>query len=472
MWFFITFMNLNTNTWVLIWTMVTQIIITILNYIFSKLLVFNKNKDKQSNNLFIKKLLIGIGIMLVTILLGWLLMIITYLIPNNRVQKNIDNSITCFEGQGNWPVLLDDYSSTTLDNYTDAIILNELYYKNENESAIKKSLRVYGNYNGNNPVQSLITNIKGENKEKKVAYERYWHGNLVIAKILMIFFDYRAIRILNVFAISILIFLICKWMEIREREKFIIPFILSVLLINPFVISLSFQFSAVFYIMLISILIILKYKNIFDKKNLYPYYFLIIGMATSFFDLLTYPLVTLGTLLIFYIMLDNKRQKNKKNWINIVKKIIFYSLIWGIGYGVMWSSKWVISSLIFHENLIKDALNQILVRTDIATNFTRFDAVEKNIKVFNRPAYYLLFTTIFIYYIIKFIRRKKLQIESIKAIIPYGIVSIMPICWYFILSNHSYIHYWFTYRSLIIFIMAGMFFMEEFFQEKQIEMEK
>lgn len=43
MWFFITLLGLNTNLWVIIWTFVTQALIMILNYIFSKLFVF-KNK--------------------------------------------------------------------------------------------------------------------------------------------------------------------------------------------------------------------------------------------------------------------------------------------------------------------------------------------------------------------------------------------------------------------------------------------
>ncbi len=42
MWFLVTLLKLNTDTWVFIWTMVVQVLVTILNYIFSKLLVFKK----------------------------------------------------------------------------------------------------------------------------------------------------------------------------------------------------------------------------------------------------------------------------------------------------------------------------------------------------------------------------------------------------------------------------------------------
>ena len=49
MWFFVTFLQLNTNTWVVVWTIVSQILVTIANYILSKFIVFKKkatNKHK------------------------------------------------------------------------------------------------------------------------------------------------------------------------------------------------------------------------------------------------------------------------------------------------------------------------------------------------------------------------------------------------------------------------------------------
>ena len=42
MWFFVTLLRMNSDTWVLIWTVVTQVLIMVFNYVFSKLLVFKK----------------------------------------------------------------------------------------------------------------------------------------------------------------------------------------------------------------------------------------------------------------------------------------------------------------------------------------------------------------------------------------------------------------------------------------------
>lgn len=43
MWFFVTLLKLDTDTWVFIWTLVTQVLILVLNYVFSKLFVFKKD---------------------------------------------------------------------------------------------------------------------------------------------------------------------------------------------------------------------------------------------------------------------------------------------------------------------------------------------------------------------------------------------------------------------------------------------
>lgn len=45
MWFFVTVLELNSDTWVIIWTLVSQVIVTIANYVFSKLFVFRKTAN-------------------------------------------------------------------------------------------------------------------------------------------------------------------------------------------------------------------------------------------------------------------------------------------------------------------------------------------------------------------------------------------------------------------------------------------
>lgn len=43
MWFFVTLLGLDSNMWVIIWTIVAQILVVVGNYVISKLFVFKKN---------------------------------------------------------------------------------------------------------------------------------------------------------------------------------------------------------------------------------------------------------------------------------------------------------------------------------------------------------------------------------------------------------------------------------------------
>lgn len=47
LWFFITFLKLNTGLYVVIWTLLAQFLVIVGNYILSKFLVFSKQKSKK-----------------------------------------------------------------------------------------------------------------------------------------------------------------------------------------------------------------------------------------------------------------------------------------------------------------------------------------------------------------------------------------------------------------------------------------
>lgn len=49
MWFFVTFLKMDSNFYVVLWTIVAQVLVLIGNYILSKFLVFNNKKSKENN---------------------------------------------------------------------------------------------------------------------------------------------------------------------------------------------------------------------------------------------------------------------------------------------------------------------------------------------------------------------------------------------------------------------------------------
>ena len=238
----------------------------------------------------------------------------------------------------------------------------------------------------------------------------------------------------------------------NNLKCYTIPFIISLFFIHPEVIGLSMQYAPIFFIMLISVFILLKFKDKLLENNNLIYYFLIIGMATSFFDLLTYPLITLGTPLIFYLLLENNKKSLKEN----MMKLLLFVGIWFFGYIGMWVSKWIISSIVLNQDIISNGLEVISVRSS-TEGVSRFDALFKNISIYNYPYYIGIMILIGIYYIARLIKIKEtITINKLKKIIPFLLIGITPFLWYLFASNHSYIHYWMTYRILFVFFFAIM----------------
>lgn len=219
--------------------------------------------------------------------------------------------------------------------------------------------------------------------------------------------------------------------------------------LNPITISLSLQFSTIYYITLLSnIFILLK-----DKENLRSNgykYFLFIGIITVYFDFLTYPLITLGITLLTYLSIIYKGEV-----INI-KDVIICSIMWLIGYGGMWLSKWLLGSLITGNNLILDAYNQAKFRTS-RDDYTVLDVIDRNVfKSFfdYKVGKILVIIAVASLLALIFLKIIKIKYINIKMIVPYLLISIYPFIWYAVLTNHSYIHFWMTYRNLAISLYA------------------
>ncbi len=173
-------------------------------------------------------------------------------------------------------------------------------------------------------------------------------------------------------------------------------------------------------------------------------------MVTSYMDLLTWPIVTLAVPLMILVQMEiNER--------GIVRKIVTSAFFWGIGYIGQWASKWVIASLFLDDNIIKDAAKQFLLRSSIMTGDTGGDSswfatIRRNLSVFDKNGFKLLFIVIAIW-LIYTILRKKGELQWKKAI-PYLLISAFPFLWYLLTRNHAAEHYWMTWRILSVSLFA------------------
>ncbi len=294
--------------------------------------------------------------------------------------------------------------------------------------------------------------MHGENIADSFEYARYWHGYLIFLRPLLVIMDYQGIRILMQVITIILMIVMLGLIAKKIKWQIAVMFLIGFLSIDIFIAARAFNAICVFIIAIVSTIFILLKKD--SEKNIAINFF-VIGSVTSFIDLLTTPLVTLGIPIIVYLLLIQKNGKNLKECLIELVKIC---LMWGIGYGLTWATKWILVQLMYNRPIIQNALTQAQVRT--VTNKTTF--LNMMINIGNFLSYEVIFANIMImisYAIIMLVknRNKELNIKNnIVQSIPYLIVAMMPLAWYAVLKQHSMIHRFFTYRALVITIITLM----------------
>lgn len=285
-------------------------------------------------------------------------------------------------------------------------------------------------------------------------YARYWHGYLIVLKPVLLFFDYADLRVINLILELLLILSVFNAFRDIGCKGEAWSYVTAVLFMMPVVIPLSIQFSVVFYLTNIAVLILLRQYAGLKSKKLLLLYFQLIGMAASFFDLLTYPIASLGVPLICLLLLDDDRSL----WMRI-KNIISLSVCWGFGYGAMWAGKWVLSTLILRDNIITNVLRQIQMRSSHMENgerFTSFETWVRNVEFYFERPYLILVVIGFIAALMGIFRNRRQIRAVITDIFPFMVTALMPFVWYAVIAQHSYEHHWFTFRGLMTSVFACM----------------
>ena len=431
------------------------------------------NKCKMGIKLIIR--------LLIFVLIGTVLMILVYLIPTNNIDNHVRNSAELFEKEGSYPSFSLPYCNSLRDNFTDAwMLLEASYYDEDNSNHIVSSMTNYRyGIEDLDPVTTIIEHYKNNKDfDGKVLYGRYWNGYLTFLKPLLYLFDYSTIRYINIGFQIILFIVIVFLLYEKGLEIYVPPYILTIFMAMPFAVVLNLQLTNCYTVFNIGILTLLMTKDRLEDKIYYI--FLCLGIVTAFIDLLSYPLVTFGIPAVIYFTLA-KIDGIKASCLKFLK--IGFS--WCLGYGGMWISKWIVGSIISGENLILDGFNQFLYRTGSSfektgssETFTIIQTIYKNLKYFLLTPITLIigsFVVVMIVLIIKNIVKGKIEFRKIISISgPYLFLMIIPFIWYILVRNHSAIHaYGLSNKELLITTMSITFLLTRiYFYTRDITINK
>ncbi len=355
-----------------------------------------------------------------------------------------------FNYEGIYPQMVSGYKYMQLDNYTDSIMLGAAIYDGP-EGTMDKAVNNYHPDSAQLSPELALTNYANEVSAYEyfqIPYGRYWHGYLVPLKLL--FFDYSDIRVLNFFLQNILLFFIIKQLHQIHMEQYAPAFLVTIFLINPLTAALSLQFSSVYYIILFSAIWFLRLvRQGKATESRVGHLFFLAGILTAYFDFLTYPLASFGILLVLYMVVNGEKLNAAG-----VRPIFRKMALWGGGYGGMWSGKWLVGSILTKGNLFKDALNQILVRASTGslqgTEYSRFDAVMKNISVLLKWPFLVVFLSGGGIFALPDAGAYAAHHTSENRHNRSVCCCCAPVGWLFVTAGHSYGHYWFTYKEFAI----------------------
>ncbi|MDR3340618.1 MAG: hypothetical protein LBT25_11125 [Candidatus Symbiothrix sp.] len=415
-----------------------------------------------------KKNIFTFGILFVSLIVFYLLALyISAALPSEKIKANIKESAQIIEAQSDWsyPVFFNAGYPLSINYGTDAVMMN-IIYNVDSQAPLKSVLsnKYTGAYDFYVCMPNLMATVN-EDAPYEYNYARYWHGYIVFLRPLFNFFNYIEISSINIFLFTLLAFLLIVCTAKKIGYWAAITLGLSLIYINFWCIPLALTYLLTFYMVLISALIIL----IFDIKKEITYLKLIfiIGSLTSFFDLSTSPVVTLGIPLIFIVM-KQEAYIRKQSFMQVLLFLFKFAFCWGLGYALTWLMKPVIAT-VFIPDIISDFVQQILFRMNgegiyrddfineggTGVNFFlyRIYAMYRNFKAMFFDLYTLptLLISVLLFVNLLIFSKKN---GILSVFYTYVLIACIPYAWYFIAANHSYMHPMFVYRIQMITVFS------------------
>lgn len=395
-----------------------------------------------------------VAVVLAGILIGVILLAGIYMIPQDALYENVKKSAEVLREEGTYPSALSGIKSAVLDNFTDSIMLNITYCKGDSFAKDMLNAEHYvGDYETR--TESLYRYVLFHDfygTDGRADYSRYWHGYQVILAPMLLLLDISDIRYLNMVVQTALVFAVMMLLYKKGRKETLIPFFVMWLCLMPPALFSSLQYSTTFYIMILLALAVAAGYGKWSFLKL-ALAFEIAGIAEAYVDFLTYPFVSLGVPAILWFSLD---AESRKSMVTRIKEFVLLCLSWAVGYGGMWSGKWVVASVFTDSNVIAEAFHAIQFRSSASHNeevYSVFETVSKALPMYSQGIFIIVFFAAFLIWLVWYIKKKKqpchANVCSLGAI---AVCCLLPIVWYGATLNHSNIHMWFTYRELSISI--------------------
>ncbi len=149
------------------------------------------------------------------------------------------------------------------------------------------------------------------------------------------------------------------------------------------------------------------------------------------------------------------------------------SCSWGLGYALTWIAKWGITVVVLGVRYFWRTMSVVQYRLQGSEEepLDRIGTLRRNLKawmnvqdggVISWSKVVLLILAVFL--LLALWKKLKDQ-KEILAYLPILFVASYPYIWYLVMSNHSQIHYWYTYRAQLVTLFGILMFIRSVLKE-------
>lgn len=411
------------------------------------------------------------GVFFGTLGLLWLLLILSACIPNQALREHMEQSALSYKEKAPFSFENGGRFWGISDNYADAILLNVSWNMGkvqetagQNPVAASLDTRYYdGGDLGENA--GLYLAVIDDGVEANIDYTRYWHGTAMFVRLFHLIMSVEGMKWAG-FAATLLFAALTVGILIKYKHyDLVAALILSMAAAGIWNTRLSLEYQPAFLIafMLCPLYLYVERK----REGMLTYFSVLGGTLISFFDFLTTETVVLVLPLLLVVAVRGAEDRLGSFGKNA--KMLFWCCFgWLAAYGGAFLVKWTAASLATGENKFAAALSSagermtgslgtegtvdfpLRIPAAVAANLTVLFGGEKRMDV---PRILIgLFVCLLIlgsiFYL--FYRRKGNSVE-LKLL---GMLGAVVFLRYMVLSNHSYLHEFFTYRALICPVFA------------------
>lgn len=387
-------------------------------------------------------------------------------LPAQPVLEHVYDSAQTIQQEGLYPEYF-GFKLFQMDNYTDTIMLFEAAAMGEQDpltammTATAYNVDNFETMAGDLAVYCERTIPLSTGAQKAVqlvpfSYARYWHGYLIWLRPLLLVTDITGVRVVQYLVLAALFAAVAVLLRRRCGLRAAVWFAVSQLLVTAFWVPHQVQFFTCFAVAYAGCVWVLAKPRRSDDVCLA---LLVLGVVTSFCDLLVTPVLTLGLPLVCWLLEPQQRLRAGTRQCGIV---VGGSLTWGVGYLLCWASKWVLAGLVTGQNVIADALHQVGVRT-AADSWHGMELTWGNILhfVYTTLAGKHLFwpLVLAVVLLLALFAASIRDRQQLARALPLGLCALMTPAWFIVLRTHSIQHGWFTWRALGLTVFAGLAFL-------------